>query len=381
MTVQVKICGINDPAAFDTAIAAGADWVGFNFFPPSPRFVTPARAAELSARSPGGPQRVGLFVDPAPETIAATLETVRLDILQLYGMPDIPALRARFGLPVWCVVGVATAADLPLETGGADRLLVEAKPPPGATRPGGNAVRFDWSLLRGWRGPAPWILAGGLTVDNVAEAIRVTGTSAVDVSSGVERTQGLKDPALIRAFIANARSNGVQFRHATPADADALGHAHVEAWRETYAGLVPDAVLAGLDPRARAAMWRDVLAKGGAVHLAERDGAIIGFASGGPQRDASLPYSGEVRAIYVLRSAQRHGVGRVLMSAVARDLLTRGHATAALWVLEGNGSARRFYEALGGREVARRETRSDGFSAIDIAYGWQDLAVLTGGSL
>ena len=194
MTVQVKICGINDPAAFDTAIAAGADWVGFNFFPPSPRFVTPARAAELSARSPGGPQRVGLFVDPAPETIAATLDTVRLDILQLYGTPDIPALRARFGLPVWCAVGVATAADLPLEAGGADRLLVEAKPPPGATRPGGNAVRFDWSLLRGWRAPAPWILAGGLTVDNVAEAIRVTGTSAVDVSSGVERTQGREGP-------------------------------------------------------------------------------------------------------------------------------------------------------------------------------------------
>ena len=151
MTVQVKICGINDPVAFDTAIAAGADWVGFNFFPPSPRFVTPARAAELSARSPGGPRRVGLFVDPSPETIAATLDTVRLDILQLYGTPDIPALRARFGLPIWRAVGVATAADLPRDAGGADRLLLEAKPPPDATRPGGNAVRFDWSLLRGWR--------------------------------------------------------------------------------------------------------------------------------------------------------------------------------------------------------------------------------------
>ena len=118
MTVQVKICGINDPVAFDTAIAAGADWVGFNFFPPSPRFVTPARAAELSARSPGGPPRVGLFVDPTPETIAATLDTVRLDILQLYGTPDIPALRARFGLPVWRAVGVATAADLPTKPAG-----------------------------------------------------------------------------------------------------------------------------------------------------------------------------------------------------------------------------------------------------------------------
>jgi phosphoribosylanthranilate isomerase len=149
---------------------------------------------------------VGLFVDPAPETIAATLETVRLDILQLYGTPDMPALRARFGLPIWRAVGVATAGDLPLEAGGADRLLVEAKPPPGATRPGGNAVRFDWSLLRGWRGPAPWILAGGLTVDNVADAIRTTGAHAVDVSSGVESARGVKDPALIRAFIGNARA-------------------------------------------------------------------------------------------------------------------------------------------------------------------------------
>jgi GNAT superfamily N-acetyltransferase len=240
-----------------------------------------------------------------------------------------------------------------------------------------NAVRFDWSLLRDWCAPAPWILAGGLTVGNVAEAILITGASAVDVSSGVERTQGVKDPALISAFIVNARSGGIRFRHATPPDADALGHAHVEAWRESYAGLVPDAVLAALDPRARAALWRDVLAKGGAVHLAERDGAVIGFASGGPQRDTSLPYSGEIGALYVLRSAQRQGVGRALMSVVASDLLARGHVAATLWVLEGNGSARRFYEALGGREIARREELRDGFSAVGIAYGWADLTALT----
>ena len=135
---------------------------------------------------------------------------MRLDILQLYGAVDLAALRARFGLPIWRAVGVATAADLPVAAGGADRLLVEAKPPPDATRPGGNAVRFDWSLLRGWHAPAPWILAGGLTVDNVAEAIRITGAWAVDVSSGVERTHGVKDPALIRAFIANARASGVR---------------------------------------------------------------------------------------------------------------------------------------------------------------------------
>jgi phosphoribosylanthranilate isomerase len=377
MTVQVKICGINDPVAFDTAIAAGADWVGFNFFPPSPRFVTPACAAELSARSSGGPRRVGLFVDPSPETIAATLDTVRLDILQLYGTPDIPVLRARFGLPIWRAVGVMTAADLPSEAAGADRLLLEAKPPPDATRPGGNAVRFDWSLLCGWSAPAPWVLAGGLTVVNVAEAIRITGASAVDVSSGVERSQGVKDPALIHAFIANAHSSGIRFRQATPADADALGCAHVEAWREAYAGLVPDAELAALDPQVRAATWRDVLGRGGAVHLAERDGVIVGFASGGPQRDASLRYSGEIHACYVLRCAQRRGVGRALMSAMARELLVQGHASAALWVLEGNGSARRFYKALGGREIARREQQREGYSAARVAYGWKDLSALT----
>jgi phosphoribosylanthranilate isomerase len=203
---KVKICGINAPVAFDAAIDAGADWVGFNFFPRSPRFVTPEQAAALSARSPGGPPRVGLFVDPTPDAIAATLDVVRLDILQVYGAPDLPGLHGRFGLPIWHPVGVATKSDLPGASGGADLLLIEAKAPPGATRPGGNAVRFDWSLLRGWTAPAPWILAGGLTADNVADAIRATDAAAVDVSSGVERTRGVKDPALIRAFIANARS-------------------------------------------------------------------------------------------------------------------------------------------------------------------------------
>jgi phosphoribosylanthranilate isomerase len=204
--IQVKICGINDPEAFDTAVAAGADWIGFAFFPPSPRNVTPAQAAELSARSPGGPARVGLFVEPSPEAIAATLDAVRLDALQIYGALDLSGLRQRFGLPVWHAVGVAVDEDLPTGSGGADRLVMEAKAPPEATRPGGNAVSFDWSLLRGWRAPAPWILAGGLTVSNVAEAVRITGASAVDVSSGVERARGVKDPELIRAFIANARA-------------------------------------------------------------------------------------------------------------------------------------------------------------------------------
>lgn len=207
MPIRVKICGINDAAAFDTAVAAGADWVGFVFFPPSPRAVSPAQAASLSARHAGGPGRIGLFVAPTDEDVAAVLRAVALDALQLYAPPErVAALRIRFGVPVWRAVGVATRADLPDTAGGADRFVVEAKPPAQATRPGGNAARFDWSLLRDWKAPLPWLLAGGLTPDNVATAIREAGAEAVDVSSGVERAPGVKDPARIRAFIANARA-------------------------------------------------------------------------------------------------------------------------------------------------------------------------------
>jgi phosphoribosylanthranilate isomerase len=203
---SVKICGINDPVAFDTAVEDGADWVGFVFFPPSPRYVTPETAAALSGRIAGGPPRVGLFVKPTMAAIAQALATVKLDVLQLYGVPDdLDAFKARFGLPIWRAVGIDTAADLPKGPMGADRLLLEAKPPAGATRPGGNATIFDWAVLREWSAPVPWVLAGGLTPDNVAAAIRETGATAVDVSSGVERRKGLKDPALIRAFISAAK--------------------------------------------------------------------------------------------------------------------------------------------------------------------------------
>jgi phosphoribosylanthranilate isomerase len=204
---KVKICGINDPLAFDTAVDAGADWVGFVFFPPSPRYVPPKTAAALSRRIVGGPPRVGLFVAPTEAAIARVLDAVTLDVLQIYGALDVlDAIWARFGLPIWRAVGIDSAADLPTAPLGADRLLLEARPPAGANRPGGNATIFDWSLLRGWPAPAPWVLAGGLTVDNVADAIRQTGTDAVDVSSGVESTKGVKDAALIRAFIAATKA-------------------------------------------------------------------------------------------------------------------------------------------------------------------------------
>jgi phosphoribosylanthranilate isomerase len=203
---KVKICGINDAVAFDAAVEAGADWVGFVFFPPSPRYVTPEAAAVLSRRTATGPLRVGLFVDPTMAAIAQVLDAVELDVLQIYGaLDDLAALEARFGLPIWRAIGVVSGADLPSVARGVERLLLEAKPPAGANRPGGNAATFDWSVLRGWSAPAPWVLAGGLTVENVATAIAETGTDAVDVSSGVESSKGVKDAALIRAFIAAAK--------------------------------------------------------------------------------------------------------------------------------------------------------------------------------
>jgi phosphoribosylanthranilate isomerase len=203
----IKICGVNDAAAFDTAVAAGADFVGFNFFPASPRYVTAAQAAALSSRHAGGPKRVGLFVAPEDDHIATVLAALSLDALQLYvPVEREAALRGRFGVSVWRAVGVAARADLPLDADGADRLLIDTKAPANASRPGGNAVAFDWSLLAGWTAPCPWLLAGGLTPENVATAIRTTGAPAVDVSSGVERAPGVKDAALIRAFIAAARA-------------------------------------------------------------------------------------------------------------------------------------------------------------------------------
>lgn len=206
MTARVKICGITTEAGMDAAVAAGADWVGLNFFPASPRHVTPQRAAELAAR-PGLPTLVGLFVKPQDAEIAAVLAAVKLDVLQVYvDAPRAAEIRARFGLPVWRAVGVSAATDLPRDPGGVDGFVIEAKAPPGATRPGGNAVTFDWSILAGWHAPAPWLLAGGLGPDNVAEAIRATGATAVDVASGVEREKGIKDPVLVAAFARAARS-------------------------------------------------------------------------------------------------------------------------------------------------------------------------------
>ena len=208
----VKICGIKDTAALEAARQAGADMVGFVFFPPSPRAVTANQAGELARSYRNGPQRVGLFVDPDDAMLAATLAEVPLDILQLQGH-ETPArageIRARFGKPVMKALGIASKADLahlPEYADQVDYFLLDARPPPGSALPGGNAQAFDWALMKGEKPPRPWLLAGGLTPANVVQAITTSGAPGVDVSSGVERTRGVKDPAAIAAFIAAAKS-------------------------------------------------------------------------------------------------------------------------------------------------------------------------------
>jgi phosphoribosylanthranilate isomerase len=210
--VGVKICGLAEPRGLDAAVAAGADLLGFVFVPRSPRAVTPGRAAALAARVPeGGPRRVGLFVDAPDEAIGAVLAACPLDALQLHGGETparVAAVRARFGLPVIKAMGIGGAADVAAAqaySGAADMLLLDARPPPGADRPGGHARVFDWGLLAGVRFGVPWLLAGGLTPGNVAAAIRATGAPGVDVSSGVESAPGVKDPARVAAFVGAAR--------------------------------------------------------------------------------------------------------------------------------------------------------------------------------
>ena len=210
-SVKVKICGLTDEAAVDAAIEAGADFIGVVFYEKSPRHLTLERAAEILQFVPAEVQRVGLFVDPDMALLNAVMNHVRLDLFQFHGQeaPDrVEEVRLEFGMPVIKAVGVSGPADLDaalVYAGVADWLLFDAKPAAGLDRPGGNARSFDWSMLKGRQWACPWLLAGGLTVDNVAEAIRLSGAEAVDVSSGVESAPGVKDPALIAQFIAAAK--------------------------------------------------------------------------------------------------------------------------------------------------------------------------------
>ncbi|WP_102107521.1 phosphoribosylanthranilate isomerase [Oceaniglobus roseus] len=210
--VRVKICGLTEPVGLDAAVAAGAAYVGFVFFPRSPRNVSPEAAAALADRVPPGRCKVALTVDADDDALAAILDVAPIDMLQLHGRetPErVAEVRRRFGLPVMKAVGLAAAEDLSAldrYAGVADQILVDAKPPKDGVLPGGNGLSFDWRLLQGRRWPVPWMLAGGLEAGNVAEALRLTGARQVDLSSGVESAPGIKDPQRIRAFMAAAQA-------------------------------------------------------------------------------------------------------------------------------------------------------------------------------
>lgn len=209
--VRVKICGLTTLADVAAVAAAGGAYAGFNFFPKSPRYVTPDAARALALAAPDGLCKVALVVDAEDAELDRIVAEVPLDMLQLHGH-ETPArvaeIKARYGLPVMKVIGVAGEADLaPLMEVAlvADQILIDAKAPKGAVLPGGNGLAFDWRLLVGRKWLKPWMLAGGLTPDNVAEAIRLTGARQVDVASGVESAPGVKDAGRIAAFVEKAQ--------------------------------------------------------------------------------------------------------------------------------------------------------------------------------
>jgi len=206
MSISIKFCGLSQPADIAAAAEAGARYVGFVFFPKSPRAVSLTQARDLALAVPVGVAKVGLVVDPEDGFLDQLLAEVPLDILQLHGHETptrVAEIRARTGLPVMKAIGIAEADDLGQIADYAavsDQLLIDAKPPKNADLPGGNGLSFDWRLLAGRRWPVPWMLAGGLTPDNVRLAVQMTGAQQVDVSSGVESRAGVKDPTLIHAF-------------------------------------------------------------------------------------------------------------------------------------------------------------------------------------
>jgi phosphoribosylanthranilate isomerase len=214
--VSVKICGIRTEADLRAVVATGAAYVGLNFFAKSPRFVAHDQARALAHAAPEGLCKVGLVVNAEDAALDALVAAVPLDMLQLHGSetPErVAAVRARYGLPVMKAVGVADQGDLAglLDYAlAADQILIDAKPPKDAVLPGGNGIAFDWRLVAQRRWIRPWMLAGGLTPENVAEAIRLTGARQVDVSSGVESAPGVKDEAKIAAFVAAARQRSAE---------------------------------------------------------------------------------------------------------------------------------------------------------------------------
>lgn len=210
-TAKFKICGLTDPADIPAAILAGASYLGFVFFAKSPRHLALEDAALMARSVPEGLTRVALTVNASDADLDALVAAVPIDMLQLHGTETplrVAEVRDRYGLPVMKAVGVRGPEDLAgveEQARAADQLLIDAKPPEGADLPGGNGLAFDWRLIAGRRWACPWMLAGGLTPDNVAEAVRVTGATQVDVSSGVESAPGVKDAEAIAAFAAAAR--------------------------------------------------------------------------------------------------------------------------------------------------------------------------------
>lgn len=210
--MDVKICGLSTEADIRAACEGGARYVGFVFFEKSPRSVTVEQAATLALAVPEGVCKVALVVNPDDALLDEITGKVAIDMLQLHGAetPErVTEIKGRYGLPVMKAVGLSDEADLEkiAQYGRvADQLLIDAKPPSNSEIPGGNGLSFDWRLLQGRRWAVPWMLAGGLTPENVAEAAQLTGAKQVDVSSGVERSKGVKDPELIGRFLEGARS-------------------------------------------------------------------------------------------------------------------------------------------------------------------------------
>ena len=208
----VKICGLSSGATLDAALEAGADMVGFVFFDPSPRNLSIERARALGARVRGRAKKVALTVEADDAKLDAIIAALSPDILQLHGRETrerVREIRARFGIPVMKAIGVAASGDLAKAAAYADvadTILFDAKPAPEAVLPGGNGEVFDWSILKGFASGTAWMLSGGLEPANVAAALAGTGACGVDVSSGVERAPGVKDPDRIRAFIAAVRA-------------------------------------------------------------------------------------------------------------------------------------------------------------------------------
>jgi phosphoribosylanthranilate isomerase len=210
VAVRVKICGLRSRAEVEVAAEAGASYIGMVFYPPSPRHLTLSDARWVAGAVPPHVVRVALTVNATDEELARITEAVPFEMLQLHGRESperIAAVRERFGLPVMKAIGVAVARDLAqidAYATVADQLLIDARPGPDARRPGGNGLAFDWRLLEGRTWPLPWMLAGGLTPENVAAAVQLTGAEQIDVSSGVESLPGYKDPKRVRAFVAAA---------------------------------------------------------------------------------------------------------------------------------------------------------------------------------